>query len=282
MKKKLDHESMRAYFREGHTAKEVAERFDTSAGYAKKICRGIRSGNQYTNGLFDRDANAVRYINERTPGFEYAGNFTGLDGFVDLRCKKCGTVFKKSFVSVKQGTARCSVCLERDRKDRARQRDKERDERAEERMLYRQRRAREREANIVGHQLTMKECGCCGRLFVPRMGQKYCSIECGKRINNAIKKDRRIRGMKKVIKDKNITLQRLYERDGGRCYICGKVCDWNDYIVRDDETFIANNDYPSIDHIIPVSLGGLHSWDNVRLACRGCNSKKGNKIVLPC
>lgn len=110
MKKKLDHESMRAYFREGHTAKEVAERFDTSANYAQKICRGIRPGNQYTNGLFDRDANAKRYIDERTPWFEFAGNFTGVDGYVDLKCKKCGAVTSKSFVRVRHGTAVCTVC----------------------------------------------------------------------------------------------------------------------------------------------------------------------------
>ena len=32
---------------------------------------------------------------------------------------------------------------------------------------------------------------------------------------------------------------------------------------------------PSIDHLIPVSDGGAHTWDNVALAHRTCNSTRG-------
>lgn len=35
----------------------------------------------------------------------------------------------------------------------------------------------------------------------------------------------------------------------------------------------------TIDHIYPVSLGGLLTKDNVQLLCRSCNSKKGNRIT---
>ena len=38
-----------------------------------------------------------------------------------------------------------------------------------------------------------------------------------------------------------------------------------------------SNDYPSMDHIIPLVKGGYHTWDNVQLVCRGCNNKKGAK-----
>ena len=37
--------------------------------------------------------------------------------------------------------------------------------------------------------------------------------------------------------------------------------------------------YPSIDHIIPVSRGGLHSWDNVRLAHFLCNAVKSDSMI---
>ena len=33
----------------------------------------------------------------------------------------------------------------------------------------------------------------------------------------------------------------------------------------------------SIDHIIPISSGGLHVWDNVQLAHYSCNMKRGNE-----
>jgi len=34
----------------------------------------------------------------------------------------------------------------------------------------------------------------------------------------------------------------------------------------------------TIDHVIPRSKGGMHSWENVVLACSKCNQKKGCKL----
>lgn len=76
--------------------------------------------------------------------------------------------------------------------------------------------------------------------------------------------------------DKDITLEKLYNRDRGICALCGEHCNYDDYILK-DKTFIAGNDYPSIDHIKPLSKGGSHTWDNVQLAHKRCNSIKSNK-----
>ncbi|MCU0566146.1 MAG: HNH endonuclease [Oculatellaceae cyanobacterium Prado106] len=35
----------------------------------------------------------------------------------------------------------------------------------------------------------------------------------------------------------------------------------------------------TLDHVIPRSKGGLHSWDNVVAACERCNSKKGDRLL---
>ena len=79
------------------------------------------------------------------------------------------------------------------------------------------------------------------------------------------------------IGDKDITLETLYNRDLGICALCGERCDYTDYIFK-GEVFIAGNRYPSIDHIVPISKGGSHTWDNVQLAHKQCNSVKSNKI----
>ena len=33
-----------------------------------------------------------------------------------------------------------------------------------------------------------------------------------------------------------------------------------------------------MDHIVPISKGGLTIWDNLQTLCAECNLKKGNKI----
>ncbi|MDT2396282.1 HNH endonuclease [Enterococcus avium] len=34
-----------------------------------------------------------------------------------------------------------------------------------------------------------------------------------------------------------------------------------------------------MDHVIPISKGGTHSWDNVRLAHRHCNAIKRDALL---
>lgn len=49
----------------------------------------------------------------------------------------------------------------------------------------------------------------------------------------------------------------VFTRDGGACVYCGSA------------------DHPTLDHIVPRSRGGLDKPENLTLACRSCNSKKG-------
>lgn len=119
---------------------------------------------------------------------------------------------------------------------------------------------------------TLVMCSCCGAYFVKKSKtQKYCSVECANRADNS-KKDHRLDG--KIIDD-DITLERLMIRDNCTCALCGGLIDTTDYIIKDG-VFIAGNMYPSIDHVLPIAKGGLHSWDNVQLAHRICNSIKSD------
>lgn len=54
----------------------------------------------------------------------------------------------------------------------------------------------------------------------------------------------------------------VYLRDDYTCQYCGKK------FKAEDLTF---------DHLIPRTLGGHTTWDNIVTACRECNSKKGGK-----
>jgi CRISPR/Cas system Type II protein with McrA/HNH and RuvC-like nuclease domain len=74
--------------------------------------------------------------------------------------------------------------------------------------------------------------------------------------------------------DFDITLETLYKRDNGVCYLCGEVCDWSDHEWRDGNHYTGNK-YPTIDHVVPLMLGGSHTWENIRLACFKCNTEKG-------
>ena len=77
--------------------------------------------------------------------------------------------------------------------------------------------------------------------------------------------------------DNTINLEYLYNRDRGICKICGEPCDYDDKIIKNNVVIVGNR-YPSIDHIIPLSKGGSHTWDNVQLAHKLCNSIKSDKI----
>jgi 5-methylcytosine-specific restriction endonuclease McrA len=54
----------------------------------------------------------------------------------------------------------------------------------------------------------------------------------------------------------------VWARDNGKCHICGKRADPDDW---------------HLDHLVPVSLGGDHSYANVAVSHPLCNMRKGNR-----
>ena len=61
----------------------------------------------------------------------------------------------------------------------------------------------------------------------------------------------------------DVRIDILYARDDGICKICNQPCGYQD---------------ATIDHVLPLSLGGEHSYMNTQLAHLICNCKKRNKI----
>lgn len=125
---------------------------------------------------------------------------------------------------------------------------------------------------VQSYEKKKRICVVCGKIFYShRQDKKACSIEC----TNINRGKQRYNG---IIVDKDIDLKKLSQRDNGQCMLCGLFVDWEDY-EKKDGVVVCGGMYPSIDHIIPISLGGLHSWDNVQLAHRICNSRKGNRFI---
>ena len=59
--------------------------------------------------------------------------------------------------------------------------------------------------------------------------------------------------------------EEIYERDNGICHLCYRPN--------------AIDGKWELDHILPVTQGGTHTKDNVAIACRKCNIRKGNKLI---
>ena len=57
-----------------------------------------------------------------------------------------------------------------------------------------------------------------------------------------------------------LTRKAVFARDGGRCVYCSAPA-------------------TSLDHVVPKSRGGPHSWDNVVSACARCNHVKADRGI---
>lgn len=134
-----------------------------------------------------------------------------------------------------------------------------------------QRCARIHRGEIFDHGELSKICPICGHRFMTYKSKKItCSEKCS-RIRTW-----RIKDNSGIKIDYDISLEKLAERDDNMCQICGEPVDWEvKQLIR--VRYRYGGRYPSIDHIIPKSKGGLHSWDNVQLAHIRCNSRKRDK-----
>lgn len=67
-----------------------------------------------------------------------------------------------------------------------------------------------------------------------------------------------------MVKILPLTRKSLYERDNGRCCYCGA-------------SFTISE--MTVEHVYPVSRGGLSDWTNLRACCYDCNHEKGDKLL---
>ena len=124
------------------------------------------------------------------------------------------------------------------------------------------------------------QCYECGQDFsMTSSRSKYCSLECLNRSMARVRELRKRTALKNNGKiDNSITLSKLINRYRNICKLCGLMCNGDDYIISEEGHFIVGKTYPTIDHIIPISKGGTHTWNNVQLAHHYCNSIKSDNL----
>jgi len=60
-----------------------------------------------------------------------------------------------------------------------------------------------------------------------------------------------------------LTRRAVFARDGHRCQYCGTAAE-------------------NLDHVLPRSRGGPHTWENVVASCRSCNARKEARLPNEC
>lgn len=58
----------------------------------------------------------------------------------------------------------------------------------------------------------------------------------------------------------SVSRKAIFARDQGKCQYCGGAAE-------------------NLDHVIPRTKGGRHTWDNLVAACKRCNSRKADKSL---
>lgn len=117
-------------------------------------------------------------------------------------------------------------------------------------------------------------CAECGTSFAPEYGNKrrnFCSLDCASRnARRRVKLKRKAR--MRTAEAEAVDPIQVFERDGWCCYMCGIST------PRELRGTLAPN-APELEHIIPLSKGGAHSYGNTACACRACNARKSDKLL---
>lgn len=127
-----------------------------------------------------------------------------------------------------------------------------------------------RVSNSAKKQLKERPCKECGKMFVPEYGnkrRKYCSDIC---LHRSMKRRRRQkeRARMRNVKVETVDAMKVFKRDGWHCQLCGKK-------LNQKHKGTIKDSAPELDHIIPLSKGGEHSYRNTQCSCRKCNQEKG-------
>lgn len=110
-------------------------------------------------------------------------------------------------------------------------------------------------------------CLECGKAWAGRK-RKFCSLACQVEYHRSHERHA-YRARLHLARVERVSRQRVFERDQRVCQLCYAPVDLS----------LRGPEGPSLDHIIPLSRGGEHSYANVQLAHFRCNSRKGARAA---
>lgn len=123
-----------------------------------------------------------------------------------------------------------------------------------------------------GKTYTDSVCTKCGVSHRAKHAKAMC-VDCKRKVKNTHKSNYKSaleRARKAGVEYERVKRNVVFKRDMFKCYTCG--CD-----VVMSKTW--RPDMATIDHVIPISKGGGHTYANIKTMCSICNSKKSNKDV---
>lgn len=117
--------------------------------------------------------------------------------------------------------------------------------------------------------------GFCEAPYQGRM-RRFCSTNCENKNQRKTPGYRAKRARRDALKRNAIFADsvdpiHILSRDNWQCYLCGV-----DTPASLRGTYEGNA--PEVDHVIPLSKGGLHAESNLRCSCRKCNRLKSDNV----
>lgn len=118
-------------------------------------------------------------------------------------------------------------------------------------------------------------CGDCGIQFCPlyRAMRMVCCPDCQEeRSREHYRVQKRTRRARiKGVDYESVSPKRVFARDGWKCQACGVP-------TPPEKRGTYDPDAPELDHVIPLSRGGPHTYANTQCLCRACNAAKSDLV----
>ncbi len=131
-------------------------------------------------------------------------------------------------------------------------------------------------AEYVSTAPSQRACAACGETFIaPKAKTRptdFCSAVCKQAAearHRRIAKSRR-RAVLRSARVEVVDPFYVFNRDRWTCRLCGVKTPRSKRGSYEDVA-------PELDHIIPLSQGGEHSYRNTQCACRKCNAAKSDR-----